>query len=790
VYFLRSRILLAFILTLPLFAQSETNQSPDKPRQKGTSLSNPVLFVTQVPIPQDFTTIGSTFGNHLPTMASAGRGGDLYIVYPDGTLKNLTALAGFGSSGTHQDEDAIAVRDPAVHWDGQKAIFSMVIGAPEQFDYNEYYWQLYEVTGLGKEDTPVITKVPNQPENTNNIQPTYTSSDNIIFVSDRPRNGARHLYPQLDEYETAPTPSGLWQLDPSNGELFLMNHTPSGAFTPIIDSEGRVIFTRWDHLQRDQQADADETCVDCTVYGTFNYSDESAEAQILDDRTEVFPEPRPSRTDLLAGTNLEGHRFNLFFVWQINQDGTEEEVLNHIGRHELSDYFNRSFNDDNNLVEFIANATGRFNENAIDNFFHPREDPTQAGKFYGIDAPEFGTHAAGQIIAIDGSSSANPDSMGIDYITHRDTADYTDNPGPNHSGLYRDAAPLTDGNLIAIHTPETRRDNNDGSVAAPISRYDFRLKFIVQQGEFRAAGTPLTNGIQKTITYYSPDTLVTYSGDLWELNPVEVVARSRPSATTSHIPATESQVFVDEDVDQQAFIDWMRDRDLAVVVSRNVTTRDQADLQQPYNLRIENTSTQSIGASGKVYDVSHMQFFQGDQLRGIGGLADPRPGRRVLAQAMHDPAVVNPDGQGPSGSVKLGDDGSMAAFVPARRAMSWQLTAPDGTPVVRERYWLTFQPGEVRVCASCHGLNSADQAGLGVPQNPPQAFRDLLQFWKTINCAPGDPDVDQSGSVDMSDLVPLVNALGDPPPQPFDFDCNGQVDQEDFRFAAALWAEE
>jgi hypothetical protein len=40
----------------------------------------------------------------------------------------------------------------------------MVIGAPaEQYQYESYRWQLYEVTGLGVNDTPVITKVTNQP---------------------------------------------------------------------------------------------------------------------------------------------------------------------------------------------------------------------------------------------------------------------------------------------------------------------------------------------------------------------------------------------------------------------------------------------------------------------------------------------------------------------------------------------------------------------------------------------------------------------------------------------------
>ena len=98
---------------------------------------------------------------------------------------------------------------------------------------------------------------------------------------------------------------------------------------------------------------------------------------------------------------------------------------------------------------------------------------------------------------------------------------------------------------------------------------------------------------------------------------------------------------------------------------------------------------------------------------------------------MHDPAVDNPSNPaGPPASVPLAADGSFASFVPARRAMSWQLTAPDGTPVVRERYWVTFQPGEVRTCGSCHGVNTKDQAGRPAPTNSPEALRGLLRHWK------------------------------------------------------------
>jgi len=156
---------------------------------RGANLPNPVLFVTQVPVPGDFTSIGSVFGNHQPSLDSVARGGDLYIRYPDGSLKNLTRTAGYGKSGS-QAGTGIAVRQPCVHWSGTKAVFSMVIGAPtKQYQVQTYYWQLYEITGLGQNQTPVITKVPNQPANFNNISPIYGTDDRIIFTSDRQKMG-------------------------------------------------------------------------------------------------------------------------------------------------------------------------------------------------------------------------------------------------------------------------------------------------------------------------------------------------------------------------------------------------------------------------------------------------------------------------------------------------------------------------------------------------------------------------------------------------------------------------
>lgn len=751
-YLRRCLLLACFVLALPSFPMPLSEAMAAQ-----AVLPYPVLFVTQVPIPQDFTTIGAVFGNHKADMQSVGRGGDLWIRYPNGSLKNLTAAAGYGSA-TFQGANAIAVRDPAVHWDGTKAVFSMIVGAPtRQYQVLPFYWQLYEITGLAPHDTPVITRVPHQPANTNNISPLYGTDDRILFTSDRPRHGQMHLYPQLDEYELAPTNTGLWSLDPATGDLFMLDHAPSGDFTPILDSFGRVVFTRWDHLQRDQQADADanagtgRNCASGT-YGTFNYSDESASAvPLFGERTEVFPEPRPCRGDLLQGTNLVGHRFNHFFPWQINEDGTEAETLNHIGRQELHGYIPRSLHDDANLVEYYGQYP-RTNTYAIESILQMKEDPLVPGWYYGTQAPEFGTHAAGQIIRLNGAPRTNADSMRVKAITHPSTAYASNAPGAQHSGLYREPLPLSDGTLVAVHTTETRQDSNIGSTANPQSRYAFRLKTLsVLSNGYYTAGQPLTAGIVKNISYWNPDTLVTYNGALWELNPVEVRPRQRPARRLARIPSLERQVIAEAGVRLTDLQAYLRDNDLALVVSRNVTARDDGDKQQPFNLRVADGGVETLGASGKIYEVDYMQFFQGDQLRGwTGGYSTtPRPGRRVLAQALHDEAALeaNPaNPSGPAGSSKIAKDGSMAAFVPVRRAMTWQMTDSHGEGVVRERYWLTFQPGEIRVCTSCHGINRSAQDGETTPTNKPEALRDLLSHWRTLVESPLFADGFEAGN--------------------------------------------
>ena len=713
-----------------------------------TALVNPVMFVAQYPVPTDFGSIGSVFANHRGDIEYVGRGGDLYIVYPDGVLRNLTAEAGLGIPGgqLQAGAGAIAVRDPAVHWSGTKAVFSMVTGAPETLHGDSvYYWQLYEVAGLGEGETVHITKVANQPRGYNNIQPTYDSEGHIIFVSDRPRRtetmhpddldstADRYLYPQLDEYESRPTPTGLWKLDPVGGELWLMEHAVSGPGNPFVDSYGRVIFSRWDHLIRDQQNDGDAT----TDYGTFNYSSEGPDSVPTSDRTEVFPEPRyipPPNT-----TGCEVLAFNLFGPWQVFQDGTGEETVNHIGRHELQNYFDRTFYGDPNLVEFFFDPLQRTNQHPIRNLLQLREDTTHAGDplqegwYVAVDAPDFGSHAAGQIVRFRAPPGLNAASIPLDWLTPTATAGF-DTSDPENSGHYRNPIVLADGRILVAHAPEKGLDGNLGTPTSPDPAYKFRLRFLTGAvGEMTAGDALLPLPLTKDISFYDPDELVHYAGPLWEMSPVEVVAHPVPPQPTAPLAAPEQQAFDLEGVDPHAFKAWLHQHDLAAIVMRNVTSRDAADKQQPYNLHVAVPGgVTTVGTpTGTVYDIAHLQFFQADQLRGLG-INDPNgpyPGRRVLAEPLHDAAAMAfnpPDPAGPSGSQAIHADGSVAVFVPARRALAWQSTDPAGTPVVRERYWITMQPGEIRVCDGCHGVNTVNQAGQPPAQNVATAFRELL----------------------------------------------------------------
>jgi len=384
--------------------------------------ANPILFVTQVPIPEEvnsrditqaFMSSVSPFSNHLADPVHAGRGGSLFVRFSDGQVKDLLALADWTAiAGGQPAADAMAVRNPAVYWTATKAVFSMTTGKPTgPADPTQYLFQLYEITlptqiQLNANVKPVLTKVANQPAY-NNVFPTYASGGRIIFASDRPYNGQLHLT-QREEYLSLPTVTGLWSLDPAvPASLKLLHHSPSGAFYPFVDSAGRVVFTNWDHLSRDTQAVTDSRPADPlygenfpqTANGSGNFVDETGASAFVHvtamtaNMWDTFPEPRnfDAKTLALFYPGLNGNAFNLFMPWMIGQDGSGGELLNHVGRHEVGTGFKRSYNTDANLFDFDPTSAPSLTNgnyaihNFVTSFFAPHEDPLTPGVFYGSD---------------------------------------------------------------------------------------------------------------------------------------------------------------------------------------------------------------------------------------------------------------------------------------------------------------------------------------------------------------------------------------------------------------------
>ena len=752
----------------------------------GPSLPNPVLFVTQVPTGYDNVNmnISSPFANHLPTTLAAPRGGDLMLLPTSGGWRYLTQEAGYGTAGggaLMTGTQAIAVRDPAVFWDASKAIFSMVVGAPSSVGGAENYsWQLYEITNLTAVlagQAPVVQKVPNQPPLPfNNIHPNYLSDGNIVFVSDRPRNGAAALYPIFDEYRGQPANSGLWRLDPGSGALSLIENTPSGSFGPFVDSFGRLVFSRWDHLNQDINNDPGNPTP--TGLTPFDYTSEAANAITSATAVDLYPEPIHS----VASSNLNGFEINQFFPWAVNQDGSNEEILNHIGRHELKQSFSRSYTNDSNLIDFNAATSGRVNQKSINNMFQIREDPTTPGRYLGVDGSEFFMHHSGQIVALSAAPLVNPSNMTVTYITdpQTNTSFFSGASYPYNIGHFRDPLPMSDGTLIAAFANTPGGEGAVGPLPLPPPQppqpgnYQFHLFTLIaisQNGatEYVPAANPLiSGGISKTGLKYNytsniagqANGTVNYSGLLWELQPVEVVTRTTPP-TTAQAPLTgtpEQAVFdafnlanPGNGVSVAQMQQFLQNQNLALVVMRNVTSRDRADQQQPYNLDVpggvQTISNMPAYLGPPLYCIDRMQFFQADQVRGLyptsGTIANPLPGRRPLPRPLNDAHAVQfnlPGDVAVPGSQFIAPDGSVALFVPAQRPMAWQSIAPSATcgsspepadaVVVRERYWIEFQPGEIRACNSCHGVNQQNQAGQSIPANQPLALANLLAWWK------------------------------------------------------------
>ena len=116
-------------------------------------------------------------------------------------------------------------------------------------------------------------------------------------------------------------------------------------------------------------------------------------------------------------------------------------------------------------------------------------------------------------------------------------------------------APRTELGLVGL--PNGRlvsaggHDDPSGSAAFPKSAYAFRLAILTNTSSTLWSNALfLTIGITNNSSYWSGNTLVTHTNFFWELEPVEVVSNPVPKIQSSSISSIETQVFLDEGIDE------------------------------------------------------------------------------------------------------------------------------------------------------------------------------------------------------------------------------------------------
>ena len=277
--------------------------------------------------------------------------------------------------------------------------------------------------------------------------------------------------------------TGLWSLESRDRRSVSVQHSPIGIFSPQIDSYGRVVFVRWDHLQRDQQADSDgpsdrSTRRTRTARSTTPTSRPARQARDADRGL-----PRAAlgaRRTSSPGRTSTGHSLNHFFPWMINEDGTEEETLIHLGRHELHGYFNRSLNDDPNLVDFIAGDVGAApTPTASRTSSRSRKTPRRRARTTGSTHRSSARTPPARSCGSTAGRRHTLSSTIVTYVTpSRATCRRARTQPPDHSGLYRNPLPLSDGTVIAATRPRPTSTPTTGTRANPVSRYAFRLQAL------------------------------------------------------------------------------------------------------------------------------------------------------------------------------------------------------------------------------------------------------------------------------------------------------------------------
>ena len=128
------------------------------------------------------------------------------------------------------NDPAGTVRDPQVHYDGGKILFSYRKGQTSHF-------HLYEIDADGRR----LRQLTDGPFD--DIEPSYLPGGDIVFCSTRARRWVSCWYTQV---------ATLHRCDAEGGNIRTISANIEQDNTPAVMRDGRLLYTRWEYVDRSQ----------------------------------------------------------------------------------------------------------------------------------------------------------------------------------------------------------------------------------------------------------------------------------------------------------------------------------------------------------------------------------------------------------------------------------------------------------------------------------------------------------------------------------------------------------
>ena len=126
------------------------------------------------------------------------------------------------------DDPQGGVRDPCVHYDGRKLVFSYRPGGT-------HHYHLFEI-GTDGQGLRQLTDGPYD-----DIEPIYLPDDSLVFGSSRCDRWVACWYTQV---------AILYRCDPDGGNVRMLSSSIVHDNTPWMLPDGRLLYTRWEYVDR------------------------------------------------------------------------------------------------------------------------------------------------------------------------------------------------------------------------------------------------------------------------------------------------------------------------------------------------------------------------------------------------------------------------------------------------------------------------------------------------------------------------------------------------------------